>query len=115
MDLKLEGTGAVAVVQLPGDYLDMSNAAEFKQAMECHLRSGARVVLDLGKVQILDSSGLGAILWCKRQLDALGGGLRLCRMQRPVRVLVETMRMHRVLDIADTPEEAAHAFEPAAT
>jgi anti-sigma B factor antagonist len=67
-------------------------------------------VLDLGKVQFVDSSGLGAILSASRQLLETGGDLKICSLTPPVRVLFELVRMHRVFDVLNDREEAVGAF-----
>jgi anti-sigma B factor antagonist len=74
------------------------------------IQSGKQVVLDMEGVNFVDSSGLGAILSVLRELSAVGGDLRLCRIQKRVRVMFEMVRMHRILGIYDTPEAALASF-----
>ncbi len=104
----LEG---VTIVNVPGPNLDSGNADDFKMAVAPVLAEAGRVVFDLGDVEFVDSSGLGAFLTCLRQLNATGGDLKLCRMRKPVRTLFELVRMHRVFDILGTPNEAIAAFK----
>ena len=75
------------------------------------LESNRHVVFDLSNVEFVDSSGLGSILSCLRLLNASGGDLKLCHMRKPVRVLFELVRMHRVFDIAETLDDAVKAFQ----
>ena len=56
-----------------GKYLDASNAKEFKHNMTPILKTSAKVVCDLSQLEFVDSSGLGAIVSCLRQLKAAGG------------------------------------------
>ena len=58
-----------------------------------------KVVFDLRELRFVDSSGLGAILSCLRQLNGKGGELKLCGMTKPVRALFELVRMHKIFDI----------------
>ncbi len=111
MTLKTQDIGDVVVVAVPGPNLDASNSDDFKVGMSAILSSSARIVLDLGELEFVDSSGLGSFLTCLRQLNASGGDLKLCRMRKPVRTLFELVRMHRVFDIVGTPEEAIAAFK----
>ena len=69
------------------------------------------MVLDLSRLRFVDSSGMGAMLSCLRQLSAKGGDLKLCGMSKQVRGLFELVRMHRIFEIYGTREEAVHAFE----
>ena len=111
MDLKgrTEEQGAL-VIALNEDNLDASNVREFKDAIQALMRERTQVVLDLSAVKFVDSSGLGALISCMRQLNARRGDLKLCSMSRPVRALFELMRMHRVFNIYETPEEAVRSF-----
>ena len=95
---------------MPGDNLDTSNAGTFKSDVAPILQSSKKVVFDLSQLEFVDSSGLGAVLSCLRTLNTNGGDLKLCQMRKPVRVLFELVRMHRVFDIYDTREDAVKAF-----
>jgi anti-sigma B factor antagonist len=67
--------------------------------------------VDLSHLRFVDSSGLGAMLSCLRQLNATGGDLKLCGMSKAVRAVFELVRMHRIFDIYDTRELAVSAFQ----
>ena len=112
MEVAVEKFTGVAVVAVPVEELDASNVAEFKRDMEPILQAQAELVLDLSRLRFVDSSGMGAILSCLRQLTARGGDLKLCGMTRQVRTVFELVRMHRVFDIYATQEEAVRAFAP---
>lgn len=100
----------ITVHVIAGDHLDAGNVRDFKLAVERLLKPGARVVFDLSGLKFVDSSGLGALLSALRQLSAQGGDLKLCGVTRPVRALFELVRMHKVLDIYNTAEEAILAY-----
>ncbi len=110
MELTIEKVGDVTVVTVPVEELDAVNAAAFKQAMAAVLEAGAKVVLDLGRVRFIDSSGLGAFLSSHRNANSRGGGLKLCRLSSQVRKVIELVRMQRMLDLFDTREEAVRVF-----
>jgi anti-sigma B factor antagonist len=112
MELGIETSHeGVAVIALPFDELDASNAAEFKRAMGPILETQARLVFDLTRVRFIDSSGLGAFLSCLRRVNARGGDLKLCGLSKPVRTVFELVRMHRVFDIQPTRDAAVRRFE----
>jgi len=75
------------------------------------LETHSKLVIDLGRLRFVDSSGLGAFISCLRKLNAKGGDLKLCGMQKPVRAVFELVRMHRIFDIYATREEAVRAFQ----
>jgi anti-sigma B factor antagonist len=110
MDIPVERTGDVAVVLVPVAELDASNTAEFKRDIAPTLEAHAKVVLDLSRLRFVDSSGLGSFLSCLRKVNTKGGDLKLCRVSKQVRTVIELVRMHRMLDIFETRDEALSAF-----
>lgn len=113
MNLTIENA-SVTVVRYPAQFLDASNSREFKETMAPVLESHTCVVLDLSRAQFVDSSGLGAILSCLRRLNGKGGDLKVCGLTKPVRALFELVRMHKLLDIAASEQEAIAKFGPEA-
>ena len=110
MKITVEQMNGVVIAVPLGKHLDASNAKEFKCNMAPILETSTKVVCDLSQFEFVDSSGLGAIVSCLRQLKAVGGDLKLCGMTKPIRSLFELVRMHRIFDILDTREEAVRAF-----
>jgi anti-sigma B factor antagonist len=110
MEIPVDNLDGVAVAAVPVDELDASNSTEFKRDITPVLQSQTKLVLDLSQLRFVDSSGLGAMLSCLRQLSAKGGDLKLCAMSKQVRALFELVRMHRIFDIYPSKEEAVRAF-----
>jgi anti-sigma B factor antagonist len=110
MELTVEKVGDVAVVQVRGEHLDASVADEFRRDMAPLIEADPRIVLDLSRLQFLDSAGLGALLSCLRRLSAEDGDLKLCGLTKPVRSVFEISRMHRIFEIYDTRDDALNAF-----
>src|SRR5262249_12530705 len=101
----------IIYVLLDTESLDASNIGECKTLVADAVEPKAKVVLDLSKVQFIDSSGCGAILAFLRRLTEAGGDLKLCTVTPPVRTLFELVRLHKILDILDSREEAAKAYQ----
>lgn len=106
---RIEGTN-VLVIELREDNLDASNVRDFRDAVQSLMGERTRVVLDMASVKFVDSSGLGALISCLRQVNGRRGDFRLCEMSRTVRALFELMRMHRVFNIHDTRADAVASF-----
>ena len=64
------------------------------------------VVVDLGGVDFLDSSGLGAIIALLKRVSERGGDMKIARLQKKVRMVFEITRAYKVFDIFDSVEEA---------
>jgi anti-sigma B factor antagonist len=112
MAIAFDKMGDVTVAMVPMAELDASNAGEFKREIAPLLESTMKLVLDLGRLRFVDSSGLGAFISCLRKLNAKGGDVKLCGMSKQVRAVFELVRMHRIFDIYATKEEAVRAFSP---
>jgi anti-sigma B factor antagonist len=111
MEITVDKIGDVAVAVIPVEELDASNAGDFKRDIAPLLETQTKLVIDLGRLRFVDSSGLGAFISCLRKLNGRGGDLKLCGMSKQVRAVFELVRMHRIFDIFATREEAARAFQ----
>jgi anti-sigma B factor antagonist len=114
MTLLIENIQNITLITVPGTTLDAGSAKAFKTAILPALLPEAKVILDLSELKFVDSSGLGAMLSSLRQLNGIGGDLKLCGMNKSIRSLFELVRMHRVFEIYNTRDEAIRSFETAA-
>ncbi len=111
MDIAVERVGDIAIAVVPVEELDVGNAEEFKRSITPVLEDNTMVALDLSGLRFLDSSGLGCFLSCLRKLNAKGGDLKMFGLTKQVRTVIELVRMHRIIDIFASREEAVHAFQ----
>ena len=63
-------------------------------------------MLDVSGVSFMDSIGLGLVMKGYRLCKEAGGGLILLRPSEPVRRLIETLKLDRLIPVAATPDEA---------
>lgn len=111
MKLNVKDQDGITVIMIPGENLDAGNSKEFKRDMAPYLIENARTVFDMDGLRFVDSSGLGALLSCLRQLNSVGGDMRLCGMSKQVRALFELVRMHRIFDIFNSQDEAVRSYQ----
>lgn len=111
MQPTVEWMGDVAVVTLTDRQLDVNNADDFRQEILPILESCHHVVLDLGRIQFVDSRACGILLSCCKSVSSAGGILKLCQVTKPVRAVFELIRLHRLCQILDTKEDAVRAFQ----
>jgi anti-sigma B factor antagonist len=110
VDTNLEQAGDVAVLELLTDTLDVNNAADLKAALTGVTADHRKVLLDLGRVRFIDSSGCGAIIAALPKARAAGSDLKLCHLTPQVRTLFELVRMQRIVELFDTRAAALAAF-----
>jgi anti-sigma B factor antagonist len=96
----------VSVVEFQGR-LTMGEAVEdFIEAVRKSVEAGrARVVIDLGNVVYIDSSGMGGLMGAASRARAAGGRLKLCSVPEKVMRLFEAGNLQRAFEIY--PHEAA--------
>ena len=100
----------VTVVHIAADHLDVLNVVDFKSEIAKVTLGHKKVVIDCGQIRMIDSSGLGAIMYCVQTLNAHGSELKLAALSKGVSSLFELVRMHRMVDIYSTVDEAIEAF-----
>ncbi len=104
--------GNVEIVSLSGS-LDASVATQARKELKEVFDGGkSLVVIDLGDVSFVDSSGLSVLVTALKTARGAGGDVVLSRLSPPVRSILELTRLHRVLEVFDDPETAAARLEP---
>ena len=99
VELKLDRRGDALVVRVQEARLDAMVAIAFKEAMrEATTGAEPRVVLDLGRVTFLDSSGLGAVVAVMKHLGP-ARRLELAALTPPVAKVFRLTRMDGVFTI----------------
>jgi anti-sigma B factor antagonist len=100
MNLKLENVKGYSVLTVLDERIDAHNSGELKQYLLQMVESGEkRIIVDLGYVRFIDSSGLGALLSGNKNILAKSGTLALTNIQQQVLAMFELTRLNRVFDI----------------
>jgi len=97
------------VVELRGD-VDMHHVPEVHAALlaECAKHPPA-LIIDLGDVHYMDSSGVGVLVQVYQKMKAAGGKLRLVRVRDRVRGIIEITRLDQYFEIFESEEEAVRS------
>jgi len=74
------------------------------------LRDRRSIVLDLGEVGFIDSSGLGTMVRALTTTRQARGDLKLCNVPQSVRKLLEMSRLTSMFDTHESEEKAVAAF-----
>lgn len=109
MQIEERNVNGTVVVRLLETRLGADKAPNFKRTMGRYLQAGNKqLVLDLCRVEFIDSSGLGAILSVLKQMGD-DGKLAICSATEPVASMFKLTRMDRVFAFYKTVEEALAA------
>lgn len=77
------------------------------------VRAGiVRLVLDLGEVTEIDTTGLGTLLFTLAKLRKAGGGLALARLHPAHMDLLVIAKMETVFKVFDHEQDAINSFFP---
>ena len=112
MEMRVEAArGGAAIVRLDGR-LDLVTAGEAKQRLVETVEGGQkRLVVDMGSVDFVDSSGLGAIIGVLKAARQAGGDLRIACPTSQLRSILKLTMLDRVLRPYETVEEALTGYE----
>jgi anti-sigma B factor antagonist len=116
MQIEIAERDGAAVVRPAGARVDLQVAGEFRTALLQLIDVGHHhLVVDMGDVHFVDSSGLGALVSALKTLKLLkrDGDIRLANVQPPVVSLLEIIRLHRVFASYPSVEQAVQSFSAA--
>ncbi|HOW19661.1 MAG TPA: STAS domain-containing protein [Phycisphaerae bacterium] len=103
---EIRRTPQATVIVLTGE-IDLHHVPAVHPVLleEC-ARNPATLIIDLGEVGYMDSSGVGVLVHVFQKVKANKGRLRLIRMSPRVRGIFEITRLDRYFVICDSEEEA---------
>ncbi|WP_323751029.1 STAS domain-containing protein [Marinobacter sp.] len=96
----------VEVVQLP-EKLVMANSDEAHKRLQSLIAEGKnRLVIDLGSMQFMDSSGLAVLVGAWKTVRNDGGKVHLVSPSPSIRALLELTRLHEIFEIFEDLDAA---------
>ncbi|MBF2090136.1 MAG: STAS domain-containing protein [Synechococcales cyanobacterium K44_A2020_017] len=99
--------GRTVIVMAPTGRLDITTAWQFRlKLQECISSVSPHVVINLGQVNFIDSSGLTSLVAGMRDADKNKGSFRLCNVHPEAKLVFEVTMMDSVFDIYETEEDA---------
>jgi anti-sigma B factor antagonist len=100
-----ERIGADALIDVEGE-LDIATLPDFEAALTRMRSQGLeRMVIDLRKLEFLDSMSIELLLRLHGELTATGAELVVVRGPRAVNRVFDLMELERVLTLVDEPPE----------
>lgn len=109
MDIHSEQAGPRQAVLRPVGRLDAETSPHLREAIhDLAARLMQEVVIDLGQVEFMDSSGLSALVSGMKALRKNGGKLAICRPNGQIKTALRLTMLDRVFP--DHPDEQA-AFQ----
>ncbi|GBD93646.1 anti-sigma-B factor antagonist [bacterium BMS3Abin05] len=111
MKLITEQFESIVVCRPEESKIDASNAADLKKEfLRVFLEESPHVILDLGGVTDIDSTGLGAILFGLRNVKNYNGEIKIVNPQPRVQRLIDIAQLGRLLNVYKSVGQALQDF-----
>lgn len=113
MDYKIENENGVKIVRLSGP-LDVSQAMQLRDVLGEQIDGpGARVLVDLSEVPLIDSSGIGVMVSAHRRADGTGASFALAGAGTTVARVFSLTRTDKLLRLYPEVGEGVEALRAA--
>lgn len=112
MHSTIEHKDKIVIFTLKNTTVEGKVSADFKAKMLILAQPDIdAMIIDLSAVEMIDSSGLGALLLAHRQLKEHAIPLALIGVSEMIRSLMSMTRIDQLFELYDTVDEAITAFE----
>lgn len=103
---EIDGT---KVLDVAGE-IDVYTAPQFKEAVNGIIAAGQKhLIIDMGAVTYMDSSGFGTLLSATRRLRPQGGTINLVKCNTSIDRILKITRLNTVFATFDNVEDAIKA------
>jgi len=112
MNIKEKMQGDVAVVALKGNLMGEPDTTEVREKIYSLLQDDVKkIVLDLGKVKWINSSGLGSLIAAMTSVKNKGGEMRLANITEKVESVFMITQLIKVFKTYETVDRAVGSFK----
>ena len=102
----------IVLISVKGN-MSATNIKSFKSFIEQFQKQElTRVVLNLKEVEMIDSSGIGAIVFLLKRLRPAGGDIKIASLNPQIERIFEITKLNRAMEVFSSPDEAVRSFKP---
>lgn len=111
LKFKTRQVDGVTIMDLSGRITLGDGSVTLRDAVRDVLNKGeGRILLNLGDVDYIDSSGLGELVSAYTAVKKAGGDLRLLSLTKKVKDLLQITKLYTVFDVKDEEAAAVASF-----
>lgn len=110
LHVNYENKENILVVQLDGELM-IENVEQLKVEFNEHKNSHKYFLFDFKNVSMIDSSGLGYIVYCLKKARELDGDIKIENLVNQAKLIFEITRVNSILDIYDNETDAINSFK----
>jgi anti-sigma B factor antagonist len=112
MKFSLTQQGAVTVVSLEGNLMGGPESSSLNSKVNELVDNGkTQVVIDLGQVGFMNSSGLGILITSATVLKTAGGRLTLANASEKIQALLKITRLSPLFEVYPSTKAAVESFK----
>jgi anti-sigma B factor antagonist len=112
MTIDTRTSNGVTILDIHGKITIGEGSAEIRNKVRDLLQSGRKhILLNLGDVSYVDSSGIGELVSSYTTVTNQGGDLKLLNLTRKLRELLAITKLLTVFDSFDDEKEAIESFQ----
>ena len=105
--------GGILLLDVRGQITLGDETGALRDKVKALVEAGhTRIIVDLAEVTYIDSAGLATLVWVYTSARKQGGDVKLLRLTKRVRDLLQITRLSTVFEIYDTLESAQKSFGP---
>jgi len=111
MKSSIRDAGDIRVIELSGKITIGAGDVKIRELIEQALEDSKNdVILDLGGVTAIDSSGIGEMVACYTTVTKRGGHLKLMHLSPKITDILQVTQLITVFDVFDDEREALGSF-----
>jgi len=116
LTINVREVGNVLILDLNGRITLGEEAAALRDTIREQLESGKKnILLNLGEVTYIDSSGLGQLVGSFATVTSRGGQLKMVNLQKRLHELMQVTKLITVFDTFTSEAAALRSFDMAAS
>ncbi|HEX6803044.1 MAG TPA: STAS domain-containing protein [Terriglobales bacterium] len=110
LELITRSLAGATVISCSGRIVLGEESAKLRHVIKEELSECNRIVLDLGKVSHIDSTGLGTLAGLHTSARKTGGNIKLANVKPHLYEVLGVTRLLTIFELYDTAEDAAGTF-----
>ena len=113
MDIHRREREGITILDLKGKLVVGESCTQLREAINEQVTQGNKqLILDLGSVDYIDSTGLGSMVICYTTLQKTGGTMKLNNLNRRNLELMLLTKLSTIFQIFNEEQEAVNSFFP---
>jgi anti-sigma B factor antagonist len=114
LTLAAQVTDGILILHCSGRIVYGDESSLLRRTANKALSENNRIVLNLGEVDYVDSTGLGTLVELHTSAHNAGGAIKFTRLTKPVSHLLQITKLLTVFDVHNSDSEAVESFRRAA-